>query len=297
MISCIAPQTPEQFTQYYQLRWQVLRAPWYQPFGSEKDELENCAVHRMLIDDTGNILAIGRLHIDSEWVGHIRYIATAPAMQGKGYGQRIMHELEVLAKSRGVLTIRLNARENALSFYQHLNYRKTGIAHRLYDEIQHYAMVKTLPDIVNNHNEEISSLQDIWHRTIPLSKAMGMQTDFYDGDQFITHCDFAMNKNLHDTMFAGSIYTLATLSGWGWVYLTLLSETIKGDIVLAEGKIEYLRPIAQSANAIVQRKNTHGDLMSFSRDGKASFHIDVEVLSGDKVAAKFSGKYVVKVKK
>ena len=34
------PETAEEFDAYYNLRWMVLRAPWNQPTGSEKDEYE-----------------------------------------------------------------------------------------------------------------------------------------------------------------------------------------------------------------------------------------------------------------
>ncbi len=34
------PLTKEEFKKYYDLRWKVLRKPWKQPKGSEKDERE-----------------------------------------------------------------------------------------------------------------------------------------------------------------------------------------------------------------------------------------------------------------
>ena len=42
------PVSPDQWQAYYQLRWQVLRAPWQQTPGSEQDELEAQAHHFML---------------------------------------------------------------------------------------------------------------------------------------------------------------------------------------------------------------------------------------------------------
>ena len=64
-ITVIEPQTPEEFKQYYSLRYEILRKPWGQPKGSERDEGEEASIHRMIIDKkTGNVLAGGRLQIN-----------------------------------------------------------------------------------------------------------------------------------------------------------------------------------------------------------------------------------------
>jgi hypothetical protein len=41
-----SPETVEEFMQYYELRWRLLRKPWNQPKGSEKDEKEDEAFHK-----------------------------------------------------------------------------------------------------------------------------------------------------------------------------------------------------------------------------------------------------------
>lgn len=296
MISCIAPQTQQQFEQYYQLRWQELRASWQQPKGSEKDELEAVAFHRMLVDEQGNVCAVGRLHIDHLWQGHIRYVATSKHQQGKGLGKKIMLALEQLAKMHGVNMVFLNARENALPFYQNLGYTTKAVAHKLYDVIQHFSMEKTLAELTENRRSLIKTLQHKWHSTIPLSKVMGITTDFYDEDTFLTHCDIAINKNIHQTMFAGSIYTLATLTGWGWVYLQLNAQNVQGDIVLADGAIKYFKPISEGANAMVKSESASGNALLLEQKGKTTFNVEVGIYAGDTLAAQFKGKYVALAK-
>lgn len=292
MIHCRAPQNDAEFIQYYQLRWQVLRAPWQQPQGSEKDELELSAVHRMIIDEQGNVLAVGRLHIDQNWCGHIRYMATASDAQGNGYGKAVIDALEAEASQRGVKKICLNARELAVAFYEKLGYQVTGSAHVLYDEIQHFSMEKSLGEAKESHSELLKQLQSTWHQTIPMSLAMGMSADYFDGQQFVTHCDVSFNKNLHNTMFAGSIYTLATLTGWGWVYLSLQTANIDADIVLAKADIKYLAPIPDVACAKVDVNKIQGDVAQLSQSNKARFTLSINLFSGDKIAATFNGAYV-----
>ena len=39
------PITADEFKQYFKLRFEVLRRPWNEPEGSEKDELEESSFH------------------------------------------------------------------------------------------------------------------------------------------------------------------------------------------------------------------------------------------------------------
>ena len=47
-ITVIEPQTPEEFKQYYGLRYKILRKPWGQPKGSERDNNDEISYHRIL---------------------------------------------------------------------------------------------------------------------------------------------------------------------------------------------------------------------------------------------------------
>ena len=55
------PVTKEEFEQYYILRWRILRKPWNQPFGSEKDDKENQSIHIIACIDE-KIFGVGRGH-------------------------------------------------------------------------------------------------------------------------------------------------------------------------------------------------------------------------------------------
>ena len=68
---CRAPITEQEFEQYYHLRWQVLRQPWQQPVGSERDTIEQTCIHRMIIDENNTVLAVGRLEKVNQFTGKI----------------------------------------------------------------------------------------------------------------------------------------------------------------------------------------------------------------------------------
>ncbi len=44
---------------------------------------------------------------------------------------------------------------------------------------------------------------------------MGVRIQQYTGQKFITTMPEAGNQNPHHTLFAGSLFSLATLTGWG----------------------------------------------------------------------------------
>lgn len=297
MIECRAPLNPQEFEQYYQLRWQILRAPWQQAKGSEQDDLESQSIHRLIINDEKQVIAIGRLHFTGNDTAQIRYMAVAELCHGQGFGQAIIKALEQVACQFGVTTIHLNAREQALGFYQRLGYQGGQVSHVLYDEIKHISMKKQLIPSTQTSSTEVIDLVETWHKTIPLSKAMGVNITRYDQKTLVTTCDQLFNKNLHNTMFAGSIYTLATLTGWGWVALKLKEKSLTGDIVLAEAQVKYISPIEGIAFALTDEGNSEPNFLRLIEQRNEKITLTVNVCSGEKVAARFIASYVVKPKK
>ncbi len=293
-----APNTAAEFAQYYQLRWQILRKPWQQALGSEQDEHEQYAIHRMIIDEKSKVLAVGRLEHTVEQQGQIRFMAVDDKAQGQGLGQQIVNALEQQASQLGMTEVCLNARDNALGFYQKLGYENKGYSHTLFDDVKHYRMVKKLAAHAQHKEKQAQALQDIWHNTIPLSKAMDLQISYFDSTKLVTRCDADFNKNLHHTMFAGSIYTLATLTGWGWVYLALkeqqqIQTALDGDIVLAEANIRYHSPIKGLAYGQVVQKDVSGQFDNLIQSKKARINLVAHIYCGENIAATFTGSYFI----
>ena len=297
MYKCRAPKNEAELAQYYQLRWQSLRKPWQQPVGSEKDDLETQSYHRVIVDDMDNIVGAGRLHKSSQEHAQIRYMAISDKLRSQGLGKLLIRELEGIAAQAGVETIELNARANAIGFYQQLGYTNEGYSHTLYGDVSHDKMIKSISP-ANTHLAQVANkLQQLWHQTIPLSKAMNIKLCYFDQEKLLTNCEPSFNKNLHNTMFAGSIYTLATLTGWGWVYFALQAQPQQADIVLAEGNIRYLAPLGGIAHAQTSLNRVTGSAEPLLNGKNARFNIDVEVCCGDKVVALFTGSYVAIAKR
>jgi predicted GNAT family N-acyltransferase len=138
------PVTDAEWASYRNLRWRVLRAPWNQPLAQDAREDEEDQVHAMITDDAGQAIAVGRIIFKPNHEAQIRSMATAEGRRGQGLGRRIMEHLEHAARQRGVTTLSLNARENAVEFYAKLGYKAVGEGPLLFGCIPHTAMRKSL---------------------------------------------------------------------------------------------------------------------------------------------------------
>ena len=138
------PITEDDFKSYYQLRWQLLRAPWSQPEGSEVDDIEDQCFHLMAVDDNNEVIAVARLQFNSDDEAQIRYMAVAETYERQGIGRELINSMETYAGESARRKIVLDAREPAVSFYQKLGYTVVEKSYLLFDEIQHYRMMKTI---------------------------------------------------------------------------------------------------------------------------------------------------------
>lgn len=295
MYQVISPVSEADFERYYHLRWVLLRQPWDQPEGSEKDEYESHAMHRMVVDENNQPIAVARLHLTSVDEGQIRYMAVAKEHRGKSIGTLLMMALEEEARKQGIKRLILNSREGSGVFYAKCGYQVTGDAPTLLGSVSHQQMKKNLSeaDLIIRDSGWCQELQQTWHDDIPISQVMGIRIHQYTGKVFETRAALNPNLNLHGTMFAGSVYSLATLTGWGLLHLWLKEKNIEGNIVLGDGNIHYHKPVTQQPGAIARMDDIEGDLSPLAQGKKARLKMKIEVRDGDKAVAEFTGLYVV----
>ena len=136
------PETPQDFDRYYDLRWRLLREPWKQPRGSEKDELEERALHMMVCIDDRIPIAVGRAHFNTDIEAQIRFMAVEPRFQKTGLGSVILKKLEDEVRQLGAKYVILHSRENAVHFYERQGYRIISASHTLFESVPHFLMKK-----------------------------------------------------------------------------------------------------------------------------------------------------------
>ncbi len=140
----ISPEKQEEFNQYYYFRWEYLRKPLDKQLGTERDDIEDLSTHRIVLNETKQIIAVGRVHHNSSIESQIRYFAVDKNYRRQGIGSYLMQDLENIALRENRQIMMLNARENALSFYESLGYAISKKTNLLFGKIQHYEMKKVL---------------------------------------------------------------------------------------------------------------------------------------------------------
>lgn len=140
----LTPESDDDFARYYDLRWRILRAPWGQPRGSERDERDADCVHRMACLSGRIPVGVARLQFNTPAQAQIRYMAVEPECRRRGIGAALAAALEQTARQHGAAEIVLDARDEAVEFYTSMGYEVIGAAHTLYGSIHHQAMRKRL---------------------------------------------------------------------------------------------------------------------------------------------------------
>ena len=138
-----SPESKEEWTEYFDVRYKILREPWKQPRGSEQDDEESKAIHAAAFYES-NIIGVARLQTIAPSKGQIRYMGVLPGYNGKGIGSALLQYLEQKANEKQITSIILNARENAVPFYTKNGYQTVEKSYLLWGEIQHYLMQKEL---------------------------------------------------------------------------------------------------------------------------------------------------------
>ncbi|TFV87556.1 GNAT family N-acetyltransferase [Blastococcus sp. CT_GayMR16] len=101
----------------------------------EQDAADDEALHVLSRDETGAVVATGRLLVRGSSAGIGRMAADA-AVRGRGYGTAVLAELHRQAVLHGVTEVELHAQVSARGFYERAGYtavgeeyQEAGIAH------------------------------------------------------------------------------------------------------------------------------------------------------------------------
>jgi thioesterase domain-containing protein len=89
------------------------------------------------------------------------------------------------------------------------------------------------------------------------------------------------------------MFSLATLTGWGLIWLLLRERQLGGTIILADAHIRYSTPVTGRPSAVADLGSLSGDLDRLARGRKARVQLQVELFGNDKKGAVFEGIYIV----
>jgi thioesterase domain-containing protein len=128
---------------------------------------------------------------------------------------------------------------------------------------------------------------------IPISAQMDFRVRELTANSIEVSGGASENLNVHNTAFAGSLYSICTLAAWGLTF----SKLPKGSaLVMAKAEIEYLRPVDGEiiAQAMIEDEQSATLLQALNATGKARLTLEVIVKNKQKVAVKFTAYLHVK---
>jgi thioesterase domain-containing protein len=141
-----------------------------------------------------------------------------------------------------------------------------------------------------------SDLTALLHREIPLTKAMQLRVDSWDGCTITVSAPLAPNLNHIETAFGGSISTLGIVAGYCLVHLLCNSPDDKtlAHILIQHSATNFLRPIDtdMTAKAVCSAEAIAEFQSTLKRKRKARLELPAEVFSGKTLAATHTGHYI-----
>lgn len=143
--------------------------------------------------------------------------------------------------------------------------------------------------------DDCRDLEALWRDGIPLANAMQLTIERGSADELVVAADLEPNINVHGTAFAGSLYAIAALAGWGLVWLGLRGAGVAGDIVLARGEIDYRRPVRSRivCRAAWAPSEPQAFLRELAGSGRADVAVACTIGRADRAEARYTGRYVV----
>ncbi|MEO5714622.1 MAG: YiiD C-terminal domain-containing protein [Luteolibacter sp.] len=135
--------------------------------------------------------------------------------------------------------------------------------------------------------------EQFFYEKIPLTRAMGVRVEAFDRQKLILTAPLEENHNHLGTAFGGSLGALATLAGYGLLWLELGDRECH--IVIRSSSISYERPVHGILRAVCchpAEAELAGFKDTFLKKGKARIRLHVTIEENDQVCVIFEGMFV-----
>jgi len=132
-----------------------------------------------------------------------------------------------------------------------------------------------------------------FHEKIPLTRAMGVQVLQWDSEALVLGAPLSLNFNHLGTAFGGSLTALATLCGYGVLWLEI--GNTDAHVVIRKSEMSFRHPVRHDLRAVCRRPSREAiaELESdLKRKRKARITLGVELYDSDTLAATFEGVFV-----
>lgn len=145
------------------------------------------------------------------------------------------------------------------------------------------------------NNEGVIALQREIHAGIPLSNAMGFEITALDDTGITVSAPLSPNLNVHSTGFAGSLYALGILTGWGMVRHLIRGRKLDAELVVAEASIRYREPVRDDIQCRCDIPAAEAGAFIEQLGSKGRSKLVIEVLIGKANEANLSATMVARL--
>jgi thioesterase domain-containing protein len=143
------------------------------------------------------------------------------------------------------------------------------------------------------NEQQLRETEEFFHRKIPITRAMGVRVVAYDGNQLTLLAPISLNHNHLGTAFGGSLSAIATLAGYGLLWLELQDNTCH--LVIRKSSLSFRRPVRKQIVAICRRpaqEELRAFKAAFAKHQKARIGLEVTIEEDGLAAVEFSGVFV-----
>ncbi len=139
----------------------------------------------------------------------------------------------------------------------------------------------------------IEQTQELLHTKIPITRAIGVKVEDYDGERLVLSAPLEANVNHLGTAFGGSLNALAVLSGYGLLWLEL--QDSECHIVIKESSVCYDHPVRGAFRATCVRPCAEALAefrKTFHEKGKAGIALTATIEDEGTTLVRFRGIFV-----
>jgi thioesterase domain-containing protein len=145
-----------------------------------------------------------------------------------------------------------------------------------------------------SNEQQLRETEEFFYKKIPITRSMGVRVAAYDGEQLRLVAPITLNHNHLGTAFGGSLSAIATLAGYGLLWLELQDNTCH--VVVRKSSLSFRRPVRKEIVAICRRP-AQEDLRllkaALAEQRKARISLEVTIEEDGLAAVEFRGVFVV----
>lgn len=119
---------------------------------------------------------------------------------------------------------------------------------------------------------------------MPPVAAMAIRSESFDGEELALQAPLSANINDKDCAFGGSLASVMTLAGWGWLMLQSGRAGYPADVYVADSQIRYLAPLFGDLRAVArlaEGEDWPAALRTLAQRGRARVAMQAQVLGED----------------